>query len=115
MELHIWGPAFGLPSIDPECLAALSLFDHVVPQGQWRLVASNDTTVSPDRESSFPWVTYHYTRDLPPSPLPPLHPYLPTYPSPTPDPLSPALSIYAAPTTPSLPPPAYNGHSLVTR
>ncbi|KAH6657315.1 outer mitochondrial membrane transport complex protein-domain-containing protein [Truncatella angustata] len=48
LELHIWGSAFGLPSIDPECLAALSYLGHAVPQEDWSLVASNDASVSPD-------------------------------------------------------------------
>lgn len=61
MELHIWGPAFGLPSIDPECLAVLSFFDHAVPRGQWRLVASNDAAVNPDRESCPPVPELLYT------------------------------------------------------
>ncbi|KAK8016478.1 Tom37 C-terminal domain-containing protein [Apiospora rasikravindrae] len=48
MELHVWGEAFGLPSIDPECLAAISYMGHVVPQKDWSVVASNDVSVSPD-------------------------------------------------------------------
>ncbi|KAK8064779.1 Mitochondrial outer membrane translocase complex- Tom37/Metaxin [Apiospora phragmitis] len=48
MELHVWGEAFGLPSIDPECLAAISYLGHVVPQNNWSLVASNDVSISPD-------------------------------------------------------------------
>ena len=82
LELHVWGPAFGLPSIDPECLAALSLFDHAVPRGQWRLVASNDAAVSPDREL-FPSIT------IPDTCLTQL-PLTPPLPIPRP------LSIYAA-------------------
>lgn len=49
LELHIWGPAFGLPSIDPESLAALSYLGHVVPPGDWSLIASNDAALSPDQ------------------------------------------------------------------
>ncbi|KAI0011932.1 outer mitochondrial membrane transport complex protein-domain-containing protein [Xylariaceae sp. FL0662B] len=48
LELHVWGPAFGLNSIDPECLAAISCFRHAVPRQDWTLIASNDATVSPD-------------------------------------------------------------------
>ncbi|KAK8103797.1 uncharacterized protein PG998_010830 [Apiospora kogelbergensis] len=48
MELHVWGEAFGLPSIDPECLAAISYLGYVVPQNEWSLIASNDVSVSPD-------------------------------------------------------------------
>ncbi|OTB05709.1 hypothetical protein M426DRAFT_319692 [Hypoxylon sp. CI-4A] len=46
-ELHVWGPAFGLDSIDPECLAAIACFRHLLPRGEWTLIASNDATASP--------------------------------------------------------------------
>lgn len=46
-ELHIWGPAFGLPSIDAECIAAVAYFRRIVPPGQWTLVADYDTVLSP--------------------------------------------------------------------
>ncbi|KAF2254610.1 hypothetical protein BU26DRAFT_417413 [Trematosphaeria pertusa] len=49
-ELHVWGPAFGLPSIDAECIAAIAHFNRVVPQGQWSLVANYDTSISPRDE-----------------------------------------------------------------
>ncbi|KAK7756929.1 hypothetical protein SLS62_000945 [Diatrype stigma] len=48
LKLHVWGPAFGLSSIDPECLAAISYFQYTVPCDDWTLIASNDTSVSPD-------------------------------------------------------------------
>ncbi|KAI0020732.1 hypothetical protein F4780DRAFT_740605 [Xylariomycetidae sp. FL0641] len=48
MELHIWGPAFGLQSIDPECLAAVALLRYTLRPGSWTLIASNDVAVSPD-------------------------------------------------------------------
>lgn len=48
MELHVWGPAFGLDSIDPECLGAIACFRHFVPREDWTLIASNDAAVSPD-------------------------------------------------------------------
>ncbi|KAI0975392.1 Tom37 C-terminal domain-containing protein [Xylaria arbuscula] len=48
LELHVWGPALGLDSIDAECLAAIAALRHVVPAGDWSLVASNDTSLSPD-------------------------------------------------------------------
>ena len=47
LELHIWGPAFSLPSIDPECLAAIAYLTQVLPREAWVLVASSDTTLSP--------------------------------------------------------------------
>ncbi|KAI0881266.1 Tom37 C-terminal domain-containing protein [Annulohypoxylon maeteangense] len=47
LELHVWGPAFGLESIDPECLAAISCFRCSIPREDWTLIASNDAAVSP--------------------------------------------------------------------
>jgi hypothetical protein len=44
-ELHIWGPAFGLPSIEPECIATVAYCQRVLPKGQWALVADHDTSV----------------------------------------------------------------------
>jgi hypothetical protein len=46
-ELHVWGPAFGLPSIDSECIATVAYFNRIVPQGQWVLIADYDTSLSP--------------------------------------------------------------------
>ncbi|KAF8428314.1 outer mitochondrial membrane transport complex protein-domain-containing protein [Tirmania nivea] len=56
MELHIWGPAFGLPSIDPECLAAIAYF-RCIPDlnppsptsKPWRIVPSSNPLLSPTR------------------------------------------------------------------
>ncbi|KAF3045583.1 hypothetical protein E8E12_010210 [Didymella heteroderae] len=45
LELHVWGPAFGLPSIDPECIAIVTYCQQVIPKGQWSLVASYDKSV----------------------------------------------------------------------
>ncbi|KAF2476556.1 uncharacterized protein BDR25DRAFT_252640 [Lindgomyces ingoldianus] len=50
LELHVWGPAFGLPSIDAECIAAIAYFHRIVPYPQWVLVANHDTSTSPRRE-----------------------------------------------------------------
>lgn len=47
LELHVWGPAFSLPSIDPQCLAAIAYFSLAVPKDAWVLVASSDPSVSP--------------------------------------------------------------------
>lgn len=47
LELHVWGPAFSLPSIDAQCLAAIAYFTQAVPKGQWVLVASSDPALSP--------------------------------------------------------------------
>ncbi|KAF7854132.1 uncharacterized protein EAF02_011750 [Botrytis sinoallii] len=50
LELHIWGPSFGLPSIDAQCLATIAYMQQVIPRGQWSLVASSDPTLSPTNE-----------------------------------------------------------------
>ena len=47
LELHIWGPGFGLPSIDPECLGALAYLRHCLPKEEWKVVASNDAKACP--------------------------------------------------------------------
>ncbi|KAI9739665.1 MAG: hypothetical protein M1834_006383 [Cirrosporium novae-zelandiae] len=49
LELHVWGPAFDLPSIDPQCLAIITYFTKAVPPSQWTLIATNDPTISPMR------------------------------------------------------------------
>jgi len=49
-ELHIWGPAFGLPSIDAECIAVVAYLNRALPQHQWKLVANHDASLSPNRE-----------------------------------------------------------------
>lgn len=50
LELHVWGPAFSLPSIDAQCLAAIAYFSLVVPKDRWVLIASSDPSVSPSSE-----------------------------------------------------------------
>ncbi|BCS24151.1 glutathione S-transferase family protein [Aspergillus puulaauensis] len=50
LELHVWGPAFSLPSIDAQCLATIAYFSLTVPKDSWVLVASSDPTVSPTQE-----------------------------------------------------------------
>ncbi|KAI1100516.1 Tom37 C-terminal domain-containing protein [Jackrogersella minutella] len=47
LELYVWGPAFGLDSIDPECLAAVACFRASIPREDWSLIASNDAALSP--------------------------------------------------------------------
>ncbi|KAH7320024.1 putative metaxin [Stachybotrys elegans] len=47
LDLHIWGPALGLPSIDPECLAIITYLHHALPSTAWRLIPSNDPSISP--------------------------------------------------------------------
>ncbi|KAL3958724.1 hypothetical protein ACCO45_006886 [Purpureocillium lilacinum] len=49
LDLHVWGPAFGLPSIDAECLAIIAHFHHSgLPSTAWRLIPSNDPSICPD-------------------------------------------------------------------
>ncbi|KAL5117663.1 hypothetical protein ACEQ8H_004411 [Pleosporales sp. CAS-2024a] len=45
LELHTWGPAFGLPSIEPECIATIAYCQRVIPKGLWSVVADYNTTV----------------------------------------------------------------------
>jgi len=47
-QLHIWGPAFGLPSIDPECLAATAYLKSALPRDAWVLVPAHDPSWSPN-------------------------------------------------------------------
>ncbi|KAL8708599.1 MAG: hypothetical protein Q9220_006535 [cf. Caloplaca sp. 1 TL-2023] len=50
LQLHVWGPAFDLPSIDPHCLAAIAYLSQTVPHAEWELDASSNPTLSPTRE-----------------------------------------------------------------
>ncbi|KAJ4058862.1 hypothetical protein NW756_000564 [Fusarium oxysporum] len=47
LDLHVWGSAFGLPSIDPECLAIITYLYSSLPVSAWRLIPSNDPSISP--------------------------------------------------------------------
>ncbi|KAH0543109.1 hypothetical protein FGG08_002535 [Glutinoglossum americanum] len=49
LELHVWGPAFTLPSIDPQCLAAIAYLTHVVPRDHWVLIAGDASALSSTR------------------------------------------------------------------
>ncbi|KAF2110024.1 Eisosome component PIL1-domain-containing protein [Lophiotrema nucula] len=46
LELHVWGPAFGLPSIDAECIAATAYLNCAVPHDEWILIAAYETKIS---------------------------------------------------------------------
>ncbi|KOS38062.1 hypothetical protein ACN38_g11132 [Penicillium nordicum] len=50
LQLHVWGPAFSLPSIDAQCLAAIAYCSEVLPKDSWELIASSDPSVSPTGE-----------------------------------------------------------------
>ncbi|KAF2131986.1 hypothetical protein P153DRAFT_421049 [Dothidotthia symphoricarpi CBS 119687] len=45
LELHVWGPAFGLPSIDAECVGTIAYCQRAIPKGEWSLVAGHDTSI----------------------------------------------------------------------
>lgn len=49
LSLHIYGPAFGLPSIDVECLAAIALLLNCCGSSTetWRLIPSSDPSLNP--------------------------------------------------------------------
>ncbi|PGH28061.1 hypothetical protein AJ80_00317 [Polytolypa hystricis UAMH7299] len=67
LELHVWGPAFGLPSIDPQCLATIAYFALAVPakragsggdggrEEEWVLVADSDPGKVPTNELPALW------------------------------------------------------------
>lgn len=51
LELYTWGPAFGLPSIDPQCLATIAYLSYALPlRDEWVLIPISDPTVSPNSE-----------------------------------------------------------------
>ncbi|KAG9238224.1 Tom37 C-terminal domain-containing protein [Amylocarpus encephaloides] len=50
LELHVWGPAFSLASVDPHCLAAIAYLQQAVPRKEWVLVATSDPALSPTNE-----------------------------------------------------------------
>ncbi|KAJ5095718.1 hypothetical protein NUU61_005074 [Penicillium alfredii] len=50
LQLHVWGPAFALPSIDAQCLATIAYCSLVLPKGSWELIPSSDLSVSPTGE-----------------------------------------------------------------
>lgn len=49
LELHIWGPAFSLPSIDPQCNAAVAYLNIALQRDQWTIIASSNPLLSPTR------------------------------------------------------------------
>lgn len=61
IELHIWGPAFGLPSIDATCLGVIAYLRECLPSDQWRLVpstpAGNPLGELPALKDGTRWVT----------------------------------------------------------
>ncbi|PHH75586.1 hypothetical protein CDD82_4381 [Ophiocordyceps australis] len=47
LDLYVWGQAFDLPSIDIECLAAICYLHNAASHTAWRLIPSNDPSISP--------------------------------------------------------------------
>lgn len=40
LELHVYPPAFSLPSIDAHCIATIAYFSQAIPHDEWRLIAT---------------------------------------------------------------------------
>ncbi|EEP77510.1 conserved hypothetical protein [Uncinocarpus reesii 1704] len=58
LELHTWGPAFGLPSIDAQCLATIAYFTFALPKTcsqEWVLVPDSDPKIVPTNELPAVW------------------------------------------------------------
>lgn len=53
LDLHVWGSAFGLASIDAECLAIITYLHSSLSPGEWRLIPSNDPSISPSSMRPF--------------------------------------------------------------
>ncbi|KAK1835521.1 Metaxin-1 [Podospora conica] len=45
LQLHVWGPAFGLPSIDAECLATIAYFAQTLDSSEYQLIQSSPSAV----------------------------------------------------------------------
>ncbi|KAK4100754.1 hypothetical protein N658DRAFT_472870 [Parathielavia hyrcaniae] len=45
LQLHVWGPAFGLPSLDAECLAAIALLAQTLGRADYQLIQSSPSAV----------------------------------------------------------------------
>jgi hypothetical protein len=65
LELHVWGPALGLASIDAECLAIITYLHNALSADSWRLIPTNDPSVSPESMQH----PCHYDHDPRLSPL----------------------------------------------
>ena len=57
LQVHAWGSGFGLPSIDPECLAVITYLAYASPPpDSWTLIASSPSAV-PGCKSHVPLTT----------------------------------------------------------
>ncbi|EAQ93714.1 hypothetical protein CHGG_01949 [Chaetomium globosum CBS 148.51] len=45
LQLHVWGPAFGLPSIDAECIAVIAYLAQTASPADYQLVQSSPSAV----------------------------------------------------------------------
>ncbi|KAK4208829.1 Tom37 C-terminal domain-containing protein [Rhypophila decipiens] len=45
LELYVWGPAFGLPSIDAECLGTIAYFTETLDETEYQLIQSSPSAV----------------------------------------------------------------------
>lgn len=50
LELHIYGPAFNLPSIDARCLGAIALLQSCLNSDEWHIVSESDPRLNPFNE-----------------------------------------------------------------
>ncbi|KAK3938910.1 Metaxin-1 [Diplogelasinospora grovesii] len=49
LELHVWGPAFGLPSIDAECVATIAFCEQRISPTEYKLLQSSPSAVPTQR------------------------------------------------------------------
>ncbi len=45
LQLYVWGPAFGLPSLDAECLAAIAYLAQTLGPTDYRLIQASPSAV----------------------------------------------------------------------
>ncbi|KAK4170291.1 Tom37 C-terminal domain-containing protein [Cladorrhinum sp. PSN259] len=45
LQLYVWGPAFGLPSIDAECIAAIAYLSQTTSKADYQLIQSSPSAV----------------------------------------------------------------------
>lgn len=54
VQLYVWGPAFGLPSIDAECLAAIAYLAQTLGAADYQLIQSSPSAVPTRAYHSLP-------------------------------------------------------------
>ena len=45
LQLYVWGPAFGLPSLDAECLAAIAYLAQTLGPADYQLIQASPSAV----------------------------------------------------------------------